>query len=497
MKGVILAAGSGTRLRPITYSKPKCMVKVAGKPIISYQLEAFRGAGIREIVIICGHKGGAVRDYCKTIKGLKIVFIENKAYKSTNNMYSLYLARQRLTGKPFILINGDIVLKPSVMRKMVKERCDDIIACDRDVYNRESMKITVNGSGNINSIKKNVKKVSAYATSIDLYRFSGHSSRVFFNEIEKTISRRLLKEWTEVALNKLLCEENLKMSPLDISGEPWAEIDNYDDLAEADKTFSRFDRTFRKKKVVFIDLDGTVYIGDRLIKGAKEFVGYLRRKGVRYFFLSNNSSRSKKDYVKKLRRLGIDAREGNIILSTDGVIEFLRKERVKDVFMVGTRSMGRMFKKAGIRTSSNRPRYVVLGYDTDITYKKIKKAALLMRNGIRLIATHRDVNCPTPSGPVPDIGSMLSMFEISTGKRAFKIFGKPSPLMVKHAITRCKASPKQAVVIGDRLYTDNVLAERIGCDFICVLSGEAGRGDIEDLPRQPVMIAKNLGSIID
>lgn len=257
------------------------------------------------------------------------------------------------------------------------------------------------------------------------------------------------------------------------------------------------DRIFRNKKVVFLDLDGTVYKGDILIKGAKKFLEYLKDKGIIYYFLSNNSSRSKTDYVKKLSNLGIQTTEERIILSTDGVIDFLQNKNVKNVYVVGTKSMKEMFIKAEISVDSQKPEYVILGYDTELTYEKLKKASIFLQDGVNLIATHCDLVCPSPEGFLPDVGSMLALFEKATKKRPARIFGKPNTEMISHVIKRHKVSLEELVIIGDRVYTDMELAKRVGCDFICVLSGETQQEDIEKLDDQPTLVVKSIGVLVN
>jgi HAD superfamily hydrolase (TIGR01450 family) len=259
---------------------------------------------------------------------------------------------------------------------------------------------------------------------------------------------------------------------------------------------SGLDRTLQTKKAVFLDLDGTVYLGDRLIDGAAQFLLYLKQNKIAHYYLSNNSSRSKKDYVTKLSRLGIKARIDQIILSTDGVIEYLKDYRIQKVYVVGTQSMKSMFQESGIDPESTQPEYVILGYDTELTYEKLKEAALLLQNNIKLIATHCDVVCPTPEGPIPDVGSMLSLFEKATGKKPQQIFGKPNPEMIAHILKKHNAKPQDAVMIGDRIYTDMELANRIGCDFILVLSGETQPYDIKHLVRQPALVVNTIADIL-
>ncbi len=257
-----------------------------------------------------------------------------------------------------------------------------------------------------------------------------------------------------------------------------------------------FDTLLKGKKIVFLDLDGTVYLGDEIIPGAKKFLTRLSEKGMDYYFLSNNSSRSKKDYVHKLKKLHIRSTEEKIILSTDGLIDYLLEENVKDIYLVGTHSMQDMFVKAGIEVQSQQPRYVVLGYDTELTYEKIRTAALHLQRKVKLLASHPDIVCPTPEGPVPDTGAMLELFYKATGEKPYKIFGKPNPEMVAHVLKKHSVSPEEIIMIGDRIYTDMELANRLNCDFILVLSGETQTSNLHKLKKQPTLTVKSLGHLL-
>lgn len=245
-----------------------------------------------------------------------------------------------------------------------------------------------------------------------------------------------------------------------------------------------------------MDLDGTVYLGDTLIQGADRFIDYLKANGIHYYFLSNNSSRSKADYVKKLSLLGVRTEVDHILLSTDGVIEFLKDQGINDVYIVGTQSMKETFAEAGIHVASPEPKYVVLGYDTELTYEKLRTSALFLQENVPLIATHPDLVCPTPQGPVPDVGALLALYEKATGIKPVKIFGKPNPEMITHVFKRHDVGPEDVVMIGDRIYTDLELAKRVPCDFILVLSGEARRMDLEQASHAPDLVVNTIGEII-
>lgn len=250
------------------------------------------------------------------------------------------------------------------------------------------------------------------------------------------------------------------------------------------------------KKIVFLDMDGTIYLGDNLISGARAFLDQLKKEGILYYFLSNNSSRSKEDYVKKLENLGIPSSPDEILLSTDGVIDFLLERNIKDVYLVGTDSMKDMFLQAGIQVDAKNPRFVILGFDTELHYQKIKRSALLLQEGVDMIATHCDLVCPTPDGPIPDVGSMLAMFETATGKKPVMVFGKPNTEMLDFVLRKHEALPSDVVIIGDRIYTDLELAKRLGCDSVLVLSGESGPEDLAGLDLKPSKIVENVGELL-
>jgi HAD superfamily hydrolase (TIGR01450 family) len=497
MKAVILAAGIGSRLKAITQAKPKCLVKVAGIPILEHQIRAYLKAGINQIVIVTGYKSNQVYDFCQSKFPENVKLVDNPRYLTTNNMYSLFLTLPMVAGGEFILSNGDVVFEPAIINDLVNSSLPDAIVCDQGSYNPESMKVTVGPGGYINAISKRISEAEAYGNSIDLYKFSEPSASIFFNEISRIISQEgNVNDWVEVALHRVLSQGQLRMQPLDIRGKPWMEIDNLDDLLAADRLFGA-GAALKNKKLYLVDLDGTIYLGNDLIPGSTEFVNQLRARGKFVRFISNNSSKSKEDYVRRLNDSGIISNTREIVLSTDGLIAYLKQKAIRAVFLVGTGAMKNMLNQAGIDTESDSAACVVLGYDTELTYAKLKKAALLINSGAVYLATHCDVVCPTPEGPIPDIGSMIELFKAATGKTPHKIFGKPNPEMIDWIFSDLQLSPGEAVLIGDRLYTDMEMARRTGCLFVGVLSGETSRIDIENSDRTPDLIVKNVGELVE
>ncbi len=246
---------------------------------------------------------------------------------------------------------------------------------------------------------------------------------------------------------------------------------------------------------VFLDLDGTVYLGDGLIEGASEFLNRLEQRSIRRFFLSNNSSKSVGQYLEKLSGMGIDAHEGEVLLSTHDLIAWLSNEGVYDTFLVGTDGMRGMLEGSGFSTTSSKPEFVILGYDTEINYEKLSTASVHLHNGVPMVASHPDMVCPSPNGGLPDTGAFMALFEATTGVRPVHICGKPNKGMILHKIEDLGLEPSNCAMVGDRLYTDMEMAERVGVHGILVLSGEATREDLEGSDLHPSLVVDSVAAL--
>ena len=207
-------------------------------------------------------------------------------------------------------------------------------------------------------------------------------------------------------------------------------------------------------EAVFLDLDGTIYLGGELIPGAIDFLGRCDERGVARYFLSNNSSRSVTQYLKKLQDFGIPAVAEDVLLSTHDLLAWLANEKVTETWMIGTDGMGEMLEAAGISTQSTNPQYVVLGYDTELNYEKIATGSIHLHAGVPLVASHPDMVCPSPDGGLPDVGAYLAMLKATTGVDPVHITGKPNAGMILHKIEALGLDPTKCAMVGDRLYTD-------------------------------------------
>jgi len=495
MKAIILAAGFGIRLKSLTMHKPKSMVKVCGKPILEYQIDAYLNADIDEIIIVTGYKSEIIENFVAGKRYSNVKVVRNNDYAQTNNMYSLWLCREELKkSKQIFISNADVVFDYSIIKRIVKKKGDYII-CEENSYNHESMKISLNSKGYINNISKEISSKISFGCSIDVYYLSHKSLNALVTMMSKIIKvEKDRNQWTEVALQALLKNNAIKAEPFVLSkDEKWYEVDTIEDLIQAELAFSTIPNRLRGKRNFIFDLDGTIYISNDVINGIPQFIKQLQKKGYLIKFLSNNSSKSKIEYVNKLKSMGIIVNEEQIVLSTDIALKYLLSNGYSEGFIVGTKTMENYLNKKGIKHTVNNPEFVLIGYDTELTYNKLEKASLFIYSGLPYFATHSDNFCPTPQGPIPDAGSIIKLLEITTNHNP-KIFGKPEKEMMEYLVNDGDKI-EDFIFIGDRLYTDFTMAKSVGVDFICVLSGETNREDIELEQVWPALIVNSASDL--
>ncbi len=255
----------------------------------------------------------------------------------------------------------------------------------------------------------------------------------------------------------------------------------------------------QKIRFFLFDMDGTLYLGDRLFPFTGELLALLRQQGKKYLFMTNNSSKSVVDYIRKWARLGIPAEEDDFITSSQATAYYLKKHHANDViYVMGTQSLKDALKKQGfdIRdTYSEEITCALIGYDTELTYRKLEDMSRLLLRDIPYIATNPDWVCPTEFGYVPDCGSMSEMLRRATGKSPLFI-GKPSPLMPQLAMERWGYSPEETLVIGDRIYTDIQSGVNAKTRTALVLSGETTPEILEKSNTKPTVTYPDCGELL-
>lgn len=252
------------------------------------------------------------------------------------------------------------------------------------------------------------------------------------------------------------------------------------------------------KRLFLLDMDGTLYLDDRLFDKVPEFLSHVRRIGGRYLFLTNNSSRGVEGYMEKLSRMGIPTAPEDYLTSVDAAIDHLRRFHAGEkCYVFGTRAFYGQLQTAGIPVT-DRPEddvdILLCGFDRELTFQKLEDACILLNRGVTWLATNPDWVCPTWYGSVPDCGSVCRMLTTATGREP-TVIGKPRPQMALLAMERTGFSPEQTVLLGDRLYTDVACGVNAGIDTVFVLSGEGTMADIDTYQIHPTWVYPDIGTL--
>lgn len=247
-----------------------------------------------------------------------------------------------------------------------------------------------------------------------------------------------------------------------------------------------------------LDMDGTLYLGGRLLEGSLAFLQKLRETGRSALFLTNNSSCSGAAYVEKLRRLGVDEPFLRVLTSGQAAGRYaLRRFPGRRAYVLGNPMLRAELAAMGLTLDDANPDYVLVGYDTTLDYEKMTRVCDLVRAGLPFIATHPDFNCPTETGYAPDIGAILAFIHASTGRGPDLVVGKPNAGIVEEALRETGLACGELAMVGDRLYTDIATGVRFGMTSILVLTGEATLADVETSPVKPDLIFPRLSAMVD
>ena len=255
-----------------------------------------------------------------------------------------------------------------------------------------------------------------------------------------------------------------------------------------------------RMKLFLFDMDGTLYLGDRLYDFTIELLDAIRNVGGKYLFMTNNSSKSVSDYIKKLEKLGIKATREEFITSSQATAYYLHEyHEGQRLYVCGTESLKEELRMEGFTVTTDLAAVdcVVMGFDTELTFQKLHDVSylLLTRPGLPYIATNPDLVCPTEFGSVPDCGSVCEMIYNATGRRPV-VIGKPSALMPELAMEQTGYKKEETAVVGDRIYTDIKSGLNAGITGILVLSGETTPEMLAASEDKPHLVLQDCSEIL-
>lgn len=251
---------------------------------------------------------------------------------------------------------------------------------------------------------------------------------------------------------------------------------------------------------VALDMDGTIYLGNQLLKESLPFLDRMKELGIGYTFLTNNSSKSAAEYVEHLARLGIPASRESVFTSAHALIELLANKPPGSLFVAGTAGLRRELSEAGFDVlppeSGLQPGAVIVGFDPRLDFQPFCKAAWWVKKGLPYFATHPDMTCPTNEEEVLlDCGALCAAIEAAVGRKPDAVAGKPEPQMLHSLCSRLGISSHEVAMVGDRLHTDVLMAVRAGAFGILTLTGETQRSHLAASKIQPDLVIENLAEL--
>lgn len=255
------------------------------------------------------------------------------------------------------------------------------------------------------------------------------------------------------------------------------------------------EKILRNVNAVLFDLDGTLYVEDKPIGNASDTLKFLREKGIKIIFLSNNSSKTIDEYEKKLRKLDLFNEGDGFYSSLDAAIDYLNDRYVGEkVYPVCTEKVKKFIEGKGVKTSAEAS-VVLLCYDKELTYKKLVEANALISKGATYIATHPDVTCPAKDVYEPDVGSFIQLFKASSNREPQAITGKPSKIMGEYLLKNFSLTKERTLMVGDRLYTDIAFGVNNGFKTALVLSGETDEASLARSSVKPTVVLNTVDDL--
>jgi 4-nitrophenyl phosphatase len=246
------------------------------------------------------------------------------------------------------------------------------------------------------------------------------------------------------------------------------------------------------KKSVIIDLDGTIYNGQKLVKDADKFIKYLREKSIKLLFVTNRSCYTSETIANKLNKLGIECSRNEVLTSSEATSIYLKNG---SIYCIGEIGLLSAFKSPCFKFNSINPEYVIVGFDSSINYEKIKTAVKFIRSGSKFIATNPDVIITSEEGIVPENGAILAAIEAASSVSP-QIIGKPSSIIFNIALEKLNSKDYETIVIGDSIYTDILGASDANIDSILVLSGITKSIENLSIPYKPIKIVNSVSDLV-
>ena len=246
----------------------------------------------------------------------------------------------------------------------------------------------------------------------------------------------------------------------------------------------------------FLDRDGTLSLGDEKLAGADRFLDHLRGIGAHFFVLTNNSSKSPRGHYATLRKAGFEIEPEDVLVSIQPALRHLRDRGFRRLYALANEELSAYIRAEGFELTAETPDALLLTYDTELTYAKLEEFTRLLRTGLPYFATHTDIVCPTARGGMPDAGTFIEMFKMATGRSPEMSFGKPERTFIEAKLGDLGLTLADAVMVGDRLYTDIEMGRDSDLLTVLVLTGETTLESYEASETRADIVAPDLDWLI-
>ncbi len=257
------------------------------------------------------------------------------------------------------------------------------------------------------------------------------------------------------------------------------------------------DNRLARARGFLLDIDGTFFLGERLLEGALDFIALLGQQGKKYLFLTNNSSLTNCQFAERMNRLGLQVPPERILTSGEATVLYLQSHYPgAKLYLVGTPALEQEFRASGFDLEAQDPELAVVGFDTTFTYQKLWRLCDLVRAGLPYLVTHPDPTCVIDGGGVmPDLGAIIAFVKTVTGRDPDLVIGKPSALMAETAALKLDLPVDSLAMIGDYIPTDIALGKNSQIPSVLMLTGETRLSDLETSSIKPDYVFKNLSDL--
>jgi 4-nitrophenyl phosphatase len=472
---VILAAGASTR-----FGRTKQLLEWGGLPLVAHIADVARTAGLHPVVVVLGCQAEAVRGALGTRPVQTAMNWRWEEGMSTS-------------------VQAGLAALPPETKAAVFLQCDQPLIT-AELLQALAGRFDETGAAIVHPThagQRGTPTLFARQLFSELAAITGdQGGRSLISRYPEEVAR------TEVADPDVLADMD---TPADYE-RLWKKVSSFgvsgfrleEEHSERETWNAKPDTALSRIRHLIIDMDGVLWRGESPMPALQKFFAFLRRRDIGFMLATNNAKRTPEQYVAKLAGFGVDVPREQVLTSALAAAAYLATIAPPGtrVYPIGDDGVLRALEAHGFALTDEGAEYVVVGWDPNLTWKKLATATLLLHTGAGFIGTNPDVNFPSEHGPLPGNGAQLAALEAASGVKPI-VVGKPEPWMYRQAMRRMGAHPETTAVVGDRLNTDIAGGVRAGVATVLVLSGISTQEDIATSATKPDLVCADIGDLLE